>query len=194
MIRRRRRNGFRQQSESSVACRSSPIRLFAFTSSRAVPKRSLGEQLIDSVVSIFQSRVVNAHVHVEERQRADQPVRCFERRNPAGAQQSCWQRNRRHAAAWGGRLLLPSRVGRDWTTGRTGLVITVADTGSGMSGSVTSRTFEPFYTTKGIGGTGLGLWVSSEIVQRHNGTLLFRSSEKKGIHGTVFTLSFRSMP
>jgi signal transduction histidine kinase len=61
----------------------------------------------------------------------------------------------------GGRLLLPSRVGRDWTTGRTGLVITVADTGSGMSGSVTSRTFEPFYTTKGIGGTGLGLWVSS---------------------------------
>jgi signal transduction histidine kinase len=94
----------------------------------------------------------------------------------------------------GGRLLLPRRVGRDWTTGRTGLVITVADTGSGMSGSVTSRTFEPFYTTKGIGGTGLGLWVSSEIVQRHNGTLLFRSSEKKGIHGTVFTLSFRSMP
>ncbi len=88
----------------------------------------------------------------------------------------------------GGRLLLRSRVGRDWTTGRSGLVITVADTGGGMPASIASRIFEPLYTTKGISGTGLGLWISSEIVQRHNGRLRFRSSQKKGHCGTAFTL------
>jgi signal transduction histidine kinase len=56
----------------------------------------------------------------------------------------------------GGRLLLRIRVGRDWNTGRPGIIITGADTGSGMSASVARRIFEPFYTTKGINGTGLG--------------------------------------
>ena len=88
----------------------------------------------------------------------------------------------------GGRLLLRSHAGREWTTGRPGLVITVADTGRGMPASVARRIFEPFYTTKGASGTGLGLWVSNEIVRRHHGTLRFRSSEKEGRSGTVFAL------
>jgi signal transduction histidine kinase len=88
----------------------------------------------------------------------------------------------------GGRLLLRSRVGRDWTTGRPGLVITVADSGGGMSPSVLSRIFQPFYTTKGINGTGLGLWVSSEIIDRHQGTLRLRSSQREGRSGTTFTM------
>jgi PAS domain S-box-containing protein len=152
------------------------------------PQEISGGQLIDSIVSMFQSRIVNAQVRVEERKRADQPVRCFEGEirqvlsNLVGNAIDAMQ------PLGGGRLLLRSRVGRDWSTGRPGLVITVADTGSGMSGSVTSRIFEPFYTTKGIGGTGLGLWVSSEIVERHSGTLLFRSSQKEDTRGTVFTL------
>jgi PAS domain S-box-containing protein len=152
------------------------------------PQEISGEQLLDSVVSIFQSRIVNSGVHVEKRERAGRAVRCFEGEirqvlsNLVGNAIDAMQ------PLGGGRLLLRSRVGRNWTTGKTGLVITVADTGSGMSASVTSRIFEPFYTTKGISGTGLGLWVSSEIVQRHNGTLLFRSSQKEGHSGTAFTL------
>ena len=50
------------------------------------------------------------------------------------------------------------------------------------------RIFEPFYTTKGIGGTGLGLWLSHDIIMRHRGVLRVRSSKASSHSGTVFTL------
>jgi len=71
----------------------------------------------------------------------------------------------------GGRLLMRSREGTDWKTARKGLILTVADIGSGMSPATTAKIFEPFFTTKETGGTGLGLWVSHEIVERHGGTV-----------------------
>ena len=88
----------------------------------------------------------------------------------------------------GGRLLVRSRNGTNWKNGEAGVVLTVADTGSGISPSSMSRIYEPFYTTKEIGGTGLGLWVSAEIVNRHGGRLRVRSSQKEGCSGTTFTL------
>jgi signal transduction histidine kinase len=88
----------------------------------------------------------------------------------------------------GGRLLLRSREGRDHATGRAGLILTIADTGTGMSRETLGRIFEPFYTTKGLGGTGLGLWISKEILERHKGRLRVRSSQAPGRTGTVFAL------
>jgi signal transduction histidine kinase len=88
----------------------------------------------------------------------------------------------------GGRLILRSREGREHTTGRPGLILTIADTGSGMSPETLTKLFEPFYTTKGITGTGLGLWISKEIVERHHGRLSVRSSQRHGHTGTVFTI------
>ena len=63
--------------------------------------------------------------------------------------------------------------------------ITVADAGAGISKANQSRIFEPFFTTKKAVGTGLGLWVSSEIVQKHRGQFRLRSVEGKG---TVFSV------
>ena len=88
----------------------------------------------------------------------------------------------------GGTLRLRTRDGRDWVTGQPGIVLTVADTGVGMSTDVQQKIFDAFYTTKGVGGTGLGLWISNEIVQRHKGHLRFRSSQDRRHHGSVFTL------
>ena len=45
--------------------------------------------------------------------------------------------------------------------------------------------FEPFYTTKGDNGTGLGLWISQEIIARSNGRLRIRSREADQGGGTV---------
>ncbi len=87
-----------------------------------------------------------------------------------------------------GRLLLRCRDGRDWKDGRQGMVITVADDGNGMSPQVRRRIFEAFFSTKGILGTGIGLWLSAEIVQRHHGKLRCRSSQASHGHGTVFSL------
>jgi signal transduction histidine kinase len=48
------------------------------------------------------------------------------------------------------------------------------------------RIFEPFFSTKGVKGTGLGLWVSRGIVQAHGGSLQVRSRRDAG---TVFTVT-----
>ena len=145
------------------------------------------EELMKSVVLMYQGRIVNARVRIEERYRAHQSVRCFE-----GEIRQVLSNLINNAIdaidPGGGRLLLRSRTGRDWASGRHGLVLTIADTGSGMSQPVLRRIFEPFYTTKGAVGTGLGLWVSLEIINRHHGALHFRSSQKPGHSGTVFTV------
>ena len=79
-------------------------------------------------------------------------------------------------------------LGYVWTAGPPGL-----DTGAGIPARVLKRIFEPFYTTKGMNGTGLGLWISREIIDRHQGVLRFRSSQKEGRRGTVVTMFLPSM-
>ncbi len=144
-------------------------------------------ELIESVLSVYQARFVNSRIQVEKRKRAEKPVLCFEGEirqvlsNLVGNAIDAMHPN-------GGLLLLRSRDGTDWRTDRKGLVITVADTGSGMSAMTRKKIFEPFFTTKGIGGNGLGLWVSQEIVDRHHGTLRVYSNQREGRSGTVFSL------
>jgi signal transduction histidine kinase len=50
------------------------------------------------------------------------------------------------------------------------------------------RMYEPFYTTKGMNGTGLGLWISRGIVEKHRGQIQARSRLSNGCGGTVFSL------
>ncbi|HZC43321.1 MAG TPA: ATP-binding protein, partial [Acidobacteriaceae bacterium] len=61
-------------------------------------------------------------------------------------------------------------------------------TGYGMSAEVRRRIYEPFFTTKGEIGTGLGLWVSSGIVEKHRGSIHVRSRSQLGKNGTTFTV------
>jgi signal transduction histidine kinase len=63
----------------------------------------------------------------------------------------------------------------------------VADNGPGIARETMPKVFDAFFTTKGIGGTGLGLWISQEIIQRHQGKLSVRSSQDTRNHGTIFT-------
>jgi signal transduction histidine kinase len=63
----------------------------------------------------------------------------------------------------------------------------VADNGCGMIEATRLRIFEPFFTTKENTGTGLGLWVSSEIIAKHNATVRVASRPQTG---TVFMLFF----
>jgi len=60
------------------------------------------------------------------------------------------------------------------------VVITVKDTGCGMSPEVRSRVFDPFFTTKGVEGMGLGLSVSYGVIRRHGGTIKVESEVGRG--------------
>ncbi len=72
--------------------------------------------------------------------------------------------------------------------GLAGIRITVADDGCGIAKENMSRIFEPFFTTKESKGTGLGLWVSQGIVQKHQGKLSVRSRTDGAGHGTCCTV------
>ena len=67
------------------------------------------------------------------------------------------------------------------------IVLEVADTGCGMDYEVKQRAFTSFFTTKGAGGTGLGLLLTRKIVQQHGGTVTFESTPGTG---TTFRLRF----
>jgi len=69
-----------------------------------------------------------------------------------------------------------------------GVRIIIADNGSGIPRANLRQIFEPFYTTKKDTGTGLGLWVSKGIVQKHGGSIRVRSRAEGTRTGTVFSV------
>jgi PAS domain S-box-containing protein len=143
--------------------------------------------LLESVLDLYVGRAESAHVAIEPRERSNDSILCLESeirqvlnnlvRNAIDAMQE-----------QGGRLLIRSRDATDWRTGERGVVLTIADTGSGISPQTMQQIYKPFFTTKGTSGTGLGLWISNEIIARHHGRLLVRSRQRRGAGGTVFTL------
>ncbi len=90
----------------------------------------------------------------------------------------------------GGCIIVRTSTARDWAQNREGIAITVADNGTGMDVETRDRIFEPFFSTKGNMGTGLGLWISKEIASKHHGRIRvrsrLRSSDNSG--GTVFRI------
>src|SRR5207237_1536642 len=84
----------------------------------------------------------------------------------------------------GGTLMIATRQERGGP-----VTIIVGDTGVGMSEAVRQRVFEPFFSTKGEAGSGLGLSVAYSIVRRHGGDIRVESQPGRG---TTFTLTFQA--
>jgi signal transduction histidine kinase len=76
----------------------------------------------------------------------------------------------------------------------SGVRITIADNGPGIPVAIRKRIFEPFFTTKRDVGTGLGLWVSKGIVERHGGSIRLHSHTGPGKTGTVISVFLPDMP
>jgi PAS domain S-box-containing protein len=151
------------------------------------PKEVYLEYLLGAALSLYQSRLAGFGVEIQTRLRAKQSVNCHDREirqvlnNLIGNAMDAMRSK-------GGRLLIRTRASTNFKTGKKGLTLTVADTGHGMSPEVRKQIFDPFFTTRGFAGTGLGLWVSADIVKRHQGTLRVRSKQQEKGSGTVFTL------
>ena len=90
----------------------------------------------------------------------------------------------------------PQTAGTDPTAQKmpAGATVTIADNGSGITAEVRPHLFQPFFTTKGERGTGLGLWVSRGIINKHGGTISLKSDTSEGAHGTVVSVFLATNP
>ena len=153
------------------------------SSPQEVPPKSL----LESSLAIFQGRIHNAPIKIIERVTTTEPLRCFEGEirqvisNLIGNALDA-------LGPEGGTIQLRAREATNWHSGGKGVIFTVADNGSGISDETMQKLFSVFFTTKGSTGTGLGLWVSKEIIDRHHGTLRIRSTQDADNHGTVFSI------
>ncbi len=93
----------------------------------------------------------------------------------------------------GGTIAIRLRPGRDWSIGDPGFRITIADNGVGISRTDRKRLFQPFFTTKGQKGTGLGLWVTQGLVTKHGGRLQMHSCTRTQRRGTTFSIFFPTL-
>jgi PAS domain S-box-containing protein len=158
------------------------------------PSRVTLEELLDSVLNLYQGRIHALDLRVERDYDANLTLFCF-----AGEIRQVFANlvgNSIDASSNGGRLVIRARRSRDWNNPeQTGIRFAVADTGAGMEPEVREHIFEAFFTTKEVTGTGLGLWVSQEIILKHHGLVRVRSrsaaptnSSAQDGHGTVFDI------
>jgi PAS domain S-box-containing protein len=149
-------------------------------------RTNLGE-LIDSVIALYEGRLSNAQISVDRRYGRDgEPLYAFE--GELRQVLANLMGNAIDATGPNGRIVVKACRCRRWSTQEMGMRITIADTGHGIAPESRKRIFEPFFTTKKSTGTGLGLWVTREIVDKHQGYIRMRSSVERGCSGTAFML------
>jgi PAS domain S-box-containing protein len=155
-----------------------------------LPVRARVAELVESILDLYKARMHTLDIRLEQECDPELTLFCYEGEirqvlaNLIG--------NAVDAMNAGGQLLVRARPSRHWRNcAIAGVRFTIADTGSGMSTEVRSRIFEAFFTTKEAVGTGLGLWVSQEIIQKHHGIVHVRSRaavDGQQGSGTVFQL------
>jgi PAS domain S-box-containing protein len=86
------------------------------------------------------------------------------------------------------RIVLRASVSIDPNSGRRRIRIIVADCGHGMEAATAKQVFDPFFTTKGTVGTGLGLWVCKQLIEKNGGVIQVRSNTAGARKGTTFSI------
>ncbi len=161
------------------------LQTLRFNRQQSKPVRVDLADLIGTVISLYTGRFLVRGVVVEWRLIPTPDVLCLE-----GAIRQVLNnlvRNAVDAMPGGGRLHVRLRPACD-PQRRLGARITIADSGEGVPPEMMQHLFEPFHTTKQLTGTGLGLWVSKGIVDKHGGRISVRTSRSATRHGTVFSV------
>jgi signal transduction histidine kinase len=142
--------------------------------------------MLDSAIDLFKDRIIAASVNLIREYEGDLTVKTI----PGELLQVFGNllSNSLDALAAGGSIRLRVAKSTCRKSGQPGFRVTVADTGEGIEPGILPRIFEPLFTTKAATGTGLGLWVAKEIVEKHGGTIHVRSRRTEPNRGTVFSI------
>ena len=145
------------------------------------PVMSSVPQLFEEVLAAYDARIEQGRIAIHRDFSDVGPLAAF----PSELRQvfSNLVLNAIEAISGPGNIYIRVRYGHDGHE-REGIHVTVADDGCGIPAENMPQIFEPFFTTKDSKGTGLGLWVSQGIVQKHQGSLRVRSRTDEARHGT----------
>jgi PAS domain S-box-containing protein len=141
-------------------------------------------QAITDVVSVYGRKLEHRKIDVQTEFRAHPIVHAF-----GGELRQIFSNvinNAADAMPGGGRLRI--RVSHAADGSRPFVRVTVCDEGTGIDREQRPHIFEPFFTTKRDVGTGLGLWVTKQLVEKHGGRISVRSTTRPDRHGTVFSI------
>lgn len=166
----------------------------AFYRESTQPAALAVNEIWDDVLRVYAGKIHQSGVQLEKSYFAEGRIQGF-----AGELRQVFSNlllNALEAANPGGVIRVTVREAHTWRDGSTvnGVRITIADNGSGVPAENRARLFEPFFSTKGEKGTGLGLWVTQGIVRKHGGTIRVRSSVAPGHSGTTFSVFLPDEP
>jgi PAS domain S-box-containing protein len=151
------------------------------------PKETLLSEVMESVLAMFRGKLQAMEIEVETKVYGERPISCM-----LSETQQIFANliaNAIEAMEQNGRLVIRIRPSRDWRDRTTrGMRVTICDTGAGVDRATAGRMFEPFFTTKTETGTGLGLWVVAQLLERHKGSVRVWSSQRIEASGTVFSV------
>lgn len=145
------------------------------------PIAILLRELVDGVLLLLDRRLQHQGVRVETEIVDDLSVEGF----PAELRQVLTNLivNAMDASGTKGRIRIRVQRAEAGELRGVGALIEIADSGPGIPPETASRLFQPFFTTKGSNGTGLGLWVSMGIVQKHGGSIQIGESDDPDLPG-----------
>jgi signal transduction histidine kinase len=143
------------------------------------------DAVLNSAANLVKSKIAGKHITVDKQFRAHPKIMAI-----GGELRQVFSNLLVNSVdAVGEKGIIKMRVSRGSSrTGRRSVRVTVADNGTGIPLVSRQHVFEPLFTTKGSVGTGLGLWVAREIVEKHGGKIQMRSSVGGPHHGSTFSV------
>ena len=146
------------------------------------PQRVDVADLLDDVLSLYSKEFETRKISCEKQYERPGEVQAF-----AGEMRQVFSnlvRNALDAVPQGGVIRISTKRSR-WDH-KDGMSVFVCDNGPGIAPENRTKIFEPFFSTKGQKGTGLGLWVTKDLVQKHGGMLRVRSTANPPRRGSCF--------
>lgn len=164
-----------------------------FVREGASPEKLDAGKILEEVIQLYLRKLQASHIKIERQSGERLEIMGY----PGELRQvfSNLILNAMDAMQAGGRLRLRVVRTHEWSSERrSGVRVTIADTGNGISPKDMPHIFEPFYTTKKDQGTGLGLWLAYGTVQKHGGWMRVASRTTPGCSGTVFSVFLPDSP